>query len=242
MLLGYSNWGNEVIVVDTNGTTLLDYKTTSGVDGAHFGDLDGDGSDELIIGMNGDGGLHAVSYDGKLIWKVSGIGNVWNQAVAASRDPNKTLVFATEAGGTIRVYDSIGHKVRTLRPLRKYYAQMTAAIIDANDDIQVVAIGDKGTVVGFNPEGDIAWTTSGPKHSSWRMTNFACGDIDGDGRKDWAFLEANGDLVIATPDGTKLASLPAQKDIEGFLIYSDLNGGALVTMSKGKICSYSLSK
>jgi hypothetical protein len=241
-LLGYSNWGHQITVVDTNGMKLWEYESKTGVDGAHFGDLDGDNTDELIVGMNGDGGLHAVSCDGKQMWKVSKIGNVWNQAVVTGRNPKNTLVFATEAGGTIRVYDSKGQTVRTLRPLEKYYAQMTASLIDANDNIQVVAIGADGTVAAFNPAGQIAWTTSSPKKSPWRTTNFACGDMDGDGRKDWAFLEANGDLVIATPDGTKLAFLPAQKGIESFLICSGINGGALVTMSQGKISSYSLSK
>jgi peroxiredoxin len=241
-LLGYSNWGHKVTVVDTNGIKLWEYPSMVGVNGAHWGDLDGDNNDEMIIGMNGFGGLHAVSCDGKQRWKVSAIGNVWNQSIVAGRDPKNTLVFATEAGGTIRVYDSNGQTVRTLHPLGKYYAQMTASLVDTNDNIQVVAIGADGTVVAFNPTGQMAWTTSSLKQSSWRTSNFACGDMDGDGRKDWAFLEANGDLVIATSDGTKLAFLPEQKGIEGFLICSGLNGGTLVTMSKGQINSYSLSK
>jgi outer membrane protein assembly factor BamB len=132
--------------------------------------------------------------------------------------------------------------IRSLRPLEKYYAQMTASLVDTNDNIQVIAIGD-GTVVAFDPTGKVSWTTPGEEdHGGWRSTSFACGDINQDGRKEWAFLEANGDLAIAAPDGTKLASLPAQKGIEGFLICSGLNGGALVTMSKGEISSYSLSK
>jgi peroxiredoxin len=242
MLLGYSNWGQKVTVVDMNGRQLWVYPTRYGVNGAHWGDLDGDNNDEMIIGMNGFGGLHAVSCDGKLIWKVSDIGNVWNQAVVIGRDPQNTLVFATEAGGTIHVYDSNGQKLRILHPYGKYYTQMTASLIDANDDIQIVAIGSDGTIAAFNPVGKIAWTTNSPKQRSWRTTNFACGDIEGDGRKDWAFFEANGDLAVAAADGTKLASLPAKKNIEGFLICSGLSGGELITMSKGTISSYSLSK
>lgn len=240
-LLGYSNWGKKVTVVDTNGMKLWEYPSLFGVNGAHWGDLDGDNNDEMIVGMNGSGGLHAVSCDGTKIWKVS-MGNVWNQAVVAGHDLEHILVFATEAGGTIKVYDSNGQKVKTLQPLGKYYAQMTASLIDTNDDTQVIAMGSDGTVVAFDIMGQIAWTTSGLKQSSWRASNFACGDIDRDGRKDWGFLEANGDLVIATPDGTKLASLPGQKGIEGFSICSGLSGGALVTMNKGKISLYSFNK
>ena len=241
-LLGYSNWGKKVTVVDTNGMKLWEYPSLSGVNGAHWGDLDGDNNDEMIIGMNGSGGLHAISCDGKKRWKVSSIGNVWNQAVVAGRDPEHTLVFATEAGGTIQVYDGNGQRVRILRPFGKYHSKMAASLIDNNGNIQVTAIGSDGTVVAFDPMGQIAWTTSGLKQSSWRASNFACGDIDRDGRKDWGFLEANGDLVIVTPDGIKLASLPGQKSIEGFSICSGLSGGALVTMNKGKISLYSFKE
>lgn len=242
ILLGYTNWGKKVTVVDANGVKLWEYATDYGVNGAHWGDLNGDNDNEMIVGMNGFGGLHAVSCDGKKLWKVSDIGNVWNQAIVTGHNPRDTLVFATEAGGTIKVYDSNGQKLRTLRPLGKYYAQMTASIINANNDTQVVAIGSDRTVVALNPSGQIAWTDRTMEHSSWRTSNFACGDMDCDGRNDWAFIETNGTLVIASSDGIKLASLPAQKDIDAFLIYSDLNGSALLTLSKGQLISYSLDK
>jgi peroxiredoxin len=243
MLLGYSNWGKKVTVVDTNGMTLWEYEARTGVDGAHFGDLDGDNTDELIVGMNGSGGLVAISSDGKQRWKVSDIGNVWNQAVVTGRDPKHTFVFATEAGGTIKVFDSNGQLIRSLRPVGKYYAQMTASLVDTNDNIQVIAIGD-GIVVAFDPTGKVSWTTPGEEgHGGWRSTSFACGDINQDGQKEWVFHEANGDLVIVKSDGIKIASLPGQKSIDGFVVCSGLNGyGCLVTMGGGKIYLYSLNK
>ena len=242
-LLGYSNWGHKVTVVDTNGMTLWEYESRTGVDGAHFGDLDGDSTDELIVGMNGDGGLHAVSCDGKQRWKDSEIGNVWNQAVVTGRDPEHTFVFTTEAGGTIKVFDSNGQIIRSLRPLGKYYAQMAASLVDTNDDIQVIGIGDD-KVVAFDPTGKVSWTTpSEEDHGGWRSTSFACGDINQDGLKEWVFHEANGDLVIVTSDGIKIASLPGQKSIDGFVVCSGMNGyGCLVTMGGGKINLYSLNK
>ncbi len=242
-LLGYSNWGKEVTVINSDGKKVWEYPSRDGVNGAHWGDLDGDNTDELIIGMNGSGGLHAVSCDGKLMWKVLEIGNIWNQAIVSRRGSGRTLVFATEAGGTIRVYDNNGQAIRTLQPQGKYFTQMTGSLIDEDDDIQLIAIGE-GTVIAFDPRGKVGWSTAGIKdHRSWRGTSFACGDIDQDGRKDWLFHGANGDLAIATSDGIKLASLPSQKDIDSFAICSGLNGrSCLVTMSKGKINLYSFNK
>ncbi len=242
MLLGYSNWSDKVTVVDCNGVILWEFKAKDGVNGAHWGDLNGDNNDEMIVGMNGSGGLCALSCDGKQMWKVSDIGNVWNQAVVAASNPQNRLVFATEAGGSIKIYDSSGKLIRSLRPMGKYFAQMTAAVLDCNDKIQVTAIGADGDIIALDPQGRVIWQTTTLKKRSWRTTNFACGDIDGDGCKEWAFIGSNGDLIIANCHGTKVASLPAQNEIENFLIYSSPAGAGLVTMAKGNITSYSLIK
>ncbi|MFN7141791.1 MAG: redoxin domain-containing protein, partial [Limisphaerales bacterium] len=50
-LLGFSNWGKQVVVTDQNGTKLWTYESSMGINGAHWGDLDGDGNDEMVVGM-----------------------------------------------------------------------------------------------------------------------------------------------------------------------------------------------
>ncbi|MFH1038635.1 MAG: redoxin domain-containing protein [PVC group bacterium] len=240
-LLGYSNWGKQVTVLDTQGNMIWEYPTTPGVDGAHWGDLDRDGTDELIVGMNGGGGLHAVSANGEVRWKVKDIGNVWNQAIVSPEEPNDCLVLATEAGGTIRVYDREGHQLHVLRPLDKYYAQMTASVVDNVGTVQVIALGE-GNIVGFNPQGEVSWSTAGIKDpGAWRGTTFACGDMDGDNLKDWIFRENTGDLVIASPTGVKLASLPIKDTLKAFAVASGPGGkGYLVTMYQDTIQAYAL--
>jgi peroxiredoxin len=70
-LLGYNNWGRHLDVMDATGKKLWGVDTLMGVDGAHWGDLNGDGNDDLIAGMNGFGGLKAWSGEGKKLWSVS---------------------------------------------------------------------------------------------------------------------------------------------------------------------------
>lgn len=240
-LLGYSNWGKQVTVLDSNGNMIWEYPTITGVDGAHWGDLDRDGTDELIVGMNGGGGLHAISADGKVRWEVKDIGNVWSQAIVSPQAPNDPLVFATEAGGTIRVYDREGDQLNILRPLGKYYAQMTAAVIDNEGTVQVIALGE-GKIMGCNPQGEVLWTTAGIEdHGAWRGTTFASGDMDGDGIKDWIFLESKRNLVIASSTGVKLASVPVRNGLKAFAAVSGPDGkGYLVTMYKDTIEVYAL--
>jgi len=241
-LLGYSNWGKQVTVLDTNGNKLWEYPTPSGVDGAHWGDLDRDGTDELIVGMNGGGGLHAVSADGEVRWKVKGIGNVWNQAIVSPEEPNECLVLASEAGGTIRVYDREGQQLDVLRPLGKYCAQMTASVVDDLGSVQVIALGE-GRVMGLTAQGDVSWSTAGiADNGGWRGMTFACGDMDGDHIKDWVFHESKGNLVIASSTGVKLASLPIRNELDAFAVASSPGGkGYLVTMYHDTVQAHALA-
>jgi len=239
-LLGYSTWGDKVSVMDSTGKEIWSYPSSSGVDGAHWGDLDGDGTDELIVGMNGDGGLHAVSADGKRLWSVKNLGNVWNQAVIPAGKDRPALVFATEAGGTVGVYDAKGGFLRTIRPNGKYCAQMTATVVDQSNRIQVIAIGD-GNAITFDEAGQVAWSTPATKdHGAWRSATFACGDVDGDGKQEWAFVEASGDLVLATSAGEKLGSISNPTGLNAFTIVSGGTGrGKLVLLLSGTVRAFS---
>ncbi len=238
-LLGYSNWGQKLSVMDGHGKEIWSYSAMFGIDGAHWGDLDGDGTDELIVGMNGFGGLHALSAEGKELWQAR-LGNVWNQAVVPAAATRSALVFATEASGSVRVFDGTGKPLRTLRPSGRYCAQLSAAVMDKAGTIQAIALGD-GAAIAFDPNGQVAWSTPSVKNAGgWQNITFACGDIDGDGVRDWAFLVPAGDLVLASASGQKLASVPGQSGLNGFVIVPDGKGrGVLVTLRSGALQAYS---
>jgi hypothetical protein len=48
-LLGYSHGGQQVLVIDRSGKILWNQSALMGLDGAHWGDLNGDGDDEVIL-------------------------------------------------------------------------------------------------------------------------------------------------------------------------------------------------
>jgi peroxiredoxin len=238
-LVGYSNWGQKVSVMDATGKQLWSYGSFFGVNGAHWGDLDGDGTDELLVGMNGGGGLHAVSAAGKKLW-VARMGNVWNQAVISASTNRSAVVLATEAGGSVRIFDGQGKPLGAIRPDGKYYAQMSAAQVDNTDSIQIVALGD-GDVIAFDRAGRVAWSApSVQNQAGWRETTFASGDIDGDGRPEWTFADPNGDLVLATATGEKLGALTGQANAGQFIIVPSASGrGLLILINGGTVRAYS---
>jgi peroxiredoxin len=236
-LLGYSNWGHEVTVMDHSGTKLWTVSAGSGVDGAHWGDLNGDGTDEMVVGMNGGGGLQAWSADGKKLWSAT-LGNVWNQAIVSATQTQPARVFATEAGGSVKMFDAQGKQMATMRPNGGYYAQM-AACRTADKTIQIAAINGDNTVV-FDETGQVAWTaTAIGDHAGWRTCSFAVGDLIGDGTREWAFIDGTGSLVIATSNGQKLSSIAQAKEFAGFAIASRPGqGGILITLANGSVQAY----
>jgi len=239
-LLGYENWGQAVTIMDGRGTKLWEVKAGSGIDGAHWGDLDGDGTDELIVGMNGGAGLQAWSSDGKKMWTAK-LGNVWNQAVIPAAPGQSAIVLATEAGGTVKTFDATGRLLQSLRPGGGYFAQMAACRV--GNAIQIMAINGNDTFA-FDENGTVAWTTSAiSDHAGWRKSSFVSGDLDGDGIPDWVFIDGNGDLVIANSRGEKISAIPDSKSLERFIVVPRKEkGGLLVTLSGQKLTVYEFSR
>ncbi|MFZ0825903.1 MAG: redoxin domain-containing protein [Verrucomicrobiia bacterium] len=233
-LLGYNNWGHEVTVTDHSGKKLWEVSTLSGVDGAHWGDLNGDGNDEMIVGLNGGAGLQAWSADGSKLWSAA-LGNVWSQAIVSATPDQPARVFATEAGGSVKMFDAQGKLLTSLRPDGGNYKQI-AARRTADKTIQIAAINGDNTVV-FDETGKVAWTTSAiGNHAGWRPCSFAFGDLKGDGTQEWAFIEGSGNLVIATPTGQKISSIAQAKEFASFVIASRPGqGGLLITLANGTV-------
>jgi peroxiredoxin len=239
-LLTYKNWGNKVNVYDNSGKHLWAYSSGSGVDGAHWGDLDGDGTDELVVGMNGGGGLHAVSAEGKRLWKAS-LGNVWNQAVIPAGKDREARVLATEAGGTVKVYDARGALLDTLRPRSEYFSQMSAAVVDRQNRIQIVVKSDDLSLA-VDTSGAEQWSSTSVKDESWRAPSFASGDVDGNGTKDWVFMEKANQLAVITPDGERVAVLDGT-GVDAFAILSRPNtNGLVLTLASGTLVAHTFEK
>jgi hypothetical protein len=226
-----------VSVFDARGTKLWQVKAGMGVDGAHWGDLDGDGVDEMIVGMNGGGGLQAWSAEGKMLWSLN-FGNVWNQAIVSATPGQPASIFATEAGGSVKVVSPSGKLMRSLKSNGGYYAEMSAA--RGTGTIQILAL-NKSEITAFDDQGNISWTSSALADGSWRKPNFASGDLDGDGVADWVFLDGSGSLVVANMKGQRISSIPERRNVESFAIAPRTNhGGVLIVLTGHVLKAYEL--
>jgi hypothetical protein len=241
-LLGYKLWGNQVSVIDHSGKLVWSESASMGLDGAHWGDLKGDGNDEMIVGMNGFGGLEALSSDGKKLWSAN-LANVWSQAIVPAAPHRPALVLATDASGSVNLFDAAGHRQNVLRPEGGYYTGMTAAVAESNS-VQILAFsGNASSVAAFDLTGKVAWITSvlssAPSSGNGKASAII-GDFLGNGAKEWAFMDGSGDLVIATTGGQKVASIPAQSSFQGLAVAPRPGQSALLlTLGGGVVRAYS---
>jgi hypothetical protein len=232
-LLGYTPWGREVMVLDHAGKKVWSQSALMGLDGAHWGDLTGDGNDVLIMGMNGIGGLEVFSGDGKSLWSTS-MANVWSQAIVPAATNRPALVLASDASGSVNVFDAAGQRLHSLKPDGGYFAQMTAGLADSNA-VQIIGFSGN-SVEAFDQTGKTAWITSALSTMGKQLPCAVMGDLKGDGTKQWVFLDGAGNLVVVTTGGLKVSSIPNQSRIQGLAIASRKGTrGLLLTLDSGVV-------
>jgi hypothetical protein len=144
-------WGSKVSAYTAKGEPLWSYDTSDGIDDVWPVDLDGDGVSELIVGLNGFGGVLALGADGHVLWNNRDIGNVWH--VTAGPMDDKTLrVLTTSADGDLHVFSVKGEPVSSVNP------QCYATAIRLGDRPFIGGSVDEGSVVKtLDPS---RWTTT----------------------------------------------------------------------------------
>lgn len=161
-LLTFTSWGRAVKAHNAEGDSLWTYALSQGVNDVWPHDLDGDGLAEVIIGYNGSTGLHVLDNRGKLLWKNTGIGNVWHVTAGDVRGSSQPEVVTTSAQGIVHIFSADGEKIADVST--SCYAD-TVRIASGNPlaEPQIIVGGSDSAgevLLGMSPEG----------HEHWKVT------------------------------------------------------------------------
>jgi hypothetical protein len=162
VLLTFGTWFIDVRAYDVTGKLLWNYPSTksTGIDDVWAADLDGDQSDEVIVGFNGGTGLHVLNSAGALQWdsnrgdRATDIGNVWHVSAGDLRGQSAPEIVATSALGRVHIFSADGTRRRDLNP--GFYAMMVR--VSTEGRAPQILVGGGSRVTGLSPDGMPLWT------------------------------------------------------------------------------------
>lgn len=164
VFLAFGTWSLDVRAYDVTGKLLWNYPSTAstGIDDVWAADLNGDQSDEVIVGFNGGTGLHVLNGTGALQWdsnsggRATGIGNVWHVSAGDLRGQSAPEVIATSAGGRVHVFSADGRQRRDLNP--GFYASMVRVWTGGRPQILVGGGSSATQMAGLLADGTLLWS------------------------------------------------------------------------------------
>ena len=167
-LLTYTVWGEKLRAYDLSGKQLWSYPGRDGIDDVWAFDVNGDGSDEVIIGHNGETGLHVLDGMGQLLWKSTAIGNVWHVCAGDVLGVGKPQVVTTSAEGAVHVFDGDGKQIKDLDA--GCYAQMVRiGKLSETDKAAMMFVVGVLLEEGGNPKTAILACMSGQGDKKWSL-------------------------------------------------------------------------
>jgi hypothetical protein len=166
VFLAFGTWSPDVRAYDVTGKLLWNYPSTksTAIDDVWAADLDGDQSDEVIVGFGGGTGLHVLNSAGALQWesnrgdRATDIGNVWHVSAGDLRGQSAAEIVATSALGRVHIFSADGKQRRDLNP--GFYASMVRVWTEGRAT-QILVGGGPVTspqMAGFLPDGTFLWT------------------------------------------------------------------------------------
>jgi hypothetical protein len=199
-------------------------------------DLDGDKSDEVIVGFNGGGGVHVLNSSGQRVWDNRTIGNVWHVSAGDVAADGKPRVVTTSARGQVHVFSTDGADRQDINP--GFYANMVR-VGQASGNVPATILASTGggqpqtIVAAMTGTGTIKWTLAmeAGSHSAEAATG-----------KPWFALGLQGGQVqvIDFERGVVIASIDGQGMRPEVTWLAGTDGGAplLVISTGSKLSAY----
>jgi hypothetical protein len=244
VILSFSTWSRNVTAVDAAGKVLWTYPqgNSSGIDDVWAADLNGDGSDEVIVGFNGGTGLHVLDSNGQLQWKSTAIGNVWHVNSGDFRGDGAVQVVATSASGRLHFFDAKGAMWGEAQP--GFYTNLVRAgrIRPTDAAATVFAIGSDSqtattSVAALSADGARKWSLTLPPSRSPGVMDAIVASV-----RPWMAIsnQAGQVFVVDTQKGTIIATIEGPNPIMQAAWFEDTKGSAplLVVSTQAGLNAY----
>jgi len=167
-LLTFDVWAGDLRALDSDGKELWSYPEATGIDDVWAADLDGDGTDEVIVGYNGGTGLHVLNGEGQLQWKSTAIGNVWHVCAGNVWGEETSQVVTTSAAGGVHVFGSDG-KERVDLSAGCYAFMVRVGRISKEDNAATIFVAGSPLDVASTQREAVVAALSGDGRTNWSL-------------------------------------------------------------------------
>ncbi len=212
-LSAHGGWSLMVNVFDADGGLSWNTYNDYGINDTTWGDLDGDGLDELLLAYNGSGGAHARSSEGELIWNTNEpdadyssrrTGNVWDVQVVPPR-PDREAIVVLAAHDNIEVRNTNGDPMTPSRLEHDAFGGLAVApTSDGGVEIASIGLWDD-TLIVTDQAGTEQWQVPAFLPLLSPANAVVTADVDADSISEWAYYDPTGKLVVMSSTGEQRA-------------------------------------
>jgi hypothetical protein len=158
-------WSKGAMLIDAEGKTLWSYGGgVTGVDDAAAGVLGAAGAEEVVVGLNGDGGVRLLSSEGKELWKRDD-GNVWHVEIATVDEQPGNVILHSNARGQLTIRDATGNVLARNAP-EVYVASFSLSAWKDDPHLNKVVAVDEGSVYILTMDGKTLARLPAPGNTS----------------------------------------------------------------------------
>lgn len=202
---------DSIMMINLAGEVLWSHTFNESIDDRRLGDIDGDGLSEVLVGLDGGGGLHLFDIGGKKLWSDTTREEYWSQAILDTALDEQAVVLSSTDDGEVVRYGPDGSKVGTIQPRGEYIADFAVRRSGPGGKLQFISEGgsmDNETALVFDERGAIAWET--PVDDNWLLNTareYAYGKLRGEAEGEWVFMLDEHRFVAVSESGTWIATL-----------------------------------
>jgi hypothetical protein len=152
-----------VSLLDEMGNRRWTYTSYWGINDAAVADINGDGISEIVVGLNGFGGVRLLDSQGHKVWGLYRDGNIWDVALLPGPNGGVGRIYYTESGGELKICNPEGEELIHCRPDAEYISDFELTRWGGESAPRHFVAPRDGSIIVFDQDGILTAKLNAPE-------------------------------------------------------------------------------